>query len=59
MLLTIFRKNLFLFILMGSCVFAQLGNYWFNNFGNRTILLAGNVTGSVEDLDWPIIILLG
>lgn len=49
MLLTIFRKSLFLLVLMGSCVFAQQGNYRFNNFGNRTILLAGNVTGSVED----------
>lgn len=29
---------------------AQEGNYRFNNFGNRSILLAGNVTGSVSDL---------
>ena len=29
---------------------AQQGNYRFNNFGNRSILLAGNVTGSVSDL---------
>ena len=30
--------------------YAQQGNYKFNNFGNRSILLAGNVTGSVSDL---------
>ncbi|WP_298534327.1 hypothetical protein [uncultured Algibacter sp.] len=29
---------------------AQEGNYKFNNFGNRSILLVGNVTGSVSDL---------
>ena len=34
---------------MGYLGCAQQGNYRFNNFGNRTILLAGNVTGSVED----------
>jgi len=30
--------------------YSQQGNYKFNNFGNRSILLSGNVTGSVEDL---------
>jgi hypothetical protein len=30
--------------------FSQEGNYNFNNFGNRSILLSGNVTGSVSDL---------
>jgi len=29
---------------------SQQGNYKFNNFGNKSILLSGNVTGSVEDL---------
>jgi hypothetical protein len=29
---------------------AQQGNYKFSNYGNRSILLSGNVTGSVEDL---------
>ncbi len=29
---------------------AQQGNYKFENYGNRSILLSGNVTGSVEDL---------
>ncbi len=29
---------------------AQQGNYKFNNYGNRSILLSGNVTGSVEDI---------
>lgn len=46
---TIFKKVLFLIILTGYCALAQQGNYKFNNFGNRTILLGGNVTGSVED----------
>lgn len=30
--------------------YSQEGNYKFNNFGNRSILLVGNVTGSVSDL---------
>ncbi|MDW5289280.1 hypothetical protein [Formosa sp. PL04] len=30
--------------------FGQQANYNFNNFGNRSILLSGNVTGSVSDL---------
>ena len=30
--------------------FSQQGNYKFNSYGNRSILLSGNVTGSVEDL---------
>ena len=30
--------------------YAQQANYKFNNFGNRSILLSGNVTGSVTDL---------
>ena len=34
---------------MGSHVLAQR-NYKFENFGNRSILLNGNVTGSVDDL---------
>jgi len=29
---------------------AQQGNYKFNNFGNTSILLSGNVTGSVTDI---------
>ena len=33
-----------------SLIYSQQGNYKFNNFGNRSILLSGNVTGSVEDL---------
>jgi hypothetical protein len=32
------------------CSYAQQGNYKFNNFGNRSILLSGNVTGSVNDI---------
>ncbi len=46
-----FRNNL---LLLFFCVYflgyTQQGNYKFNNFGNRSILLAGNVTGSVSDL---------
>lgn len=41
-----FKYAVFFIALVG---YAQQGNYRFNNFGNRTILLAGNVTGSVED----------
>ncbi|WP_295093676.1 hypothetical protein [uncultured Flavobacterium sp.] len=37
-----------LFLFLNS--YAQQGNYNFNNFGNKSILLSGNVTGSVEDL---------
>ncbi len=38
---------LFLYFGLG---YSQQGNYKFNNFGNRSILLSGNVTGSVTDL---------
>ncbi|WP_136480117.1 porin family protein [Cognatitamlana onchidii] len=43
------------FLVLFLCLYAinaysQEGNYKFNNFGNRSILLAGNVTGSVSDL---------
>ena len=38
------------FLLISFQTFAQQGNYRFNNFGNRSILLSGNVTGSVSDL---------
>lgn len=34
----------------GSTLQAQEGNYKFENFGNQSVLLNGNVTGSVEDL---------
>lgn len=30
---------------------AQLGNYKYENYGSRSILLSGSVTGSVEDLE--------
>ena len=33
-----------------TSTFAQQGNYKFNNFGNTSILLSGNVTGSVTDI---------
>ena len=47
------KLGLPLVILFNFClttVTAQYGNYRFNNFGNRSILLAGNVTGSVSDI---------
>ena len=47
-----FKFNyLILFIIFVSLKsYSQQGNYKFNNFGNKSILLSGNVTGSVEDL---------
>lgn len=44
--------NIFLaiFTFHSFYLIAQEGNYKFENFGNRSILLNGNVTGSVEDL---------
>ncbi len=41
--------TLFLF-LISAHLFAQRGNYKFNNYGNSSILLSGNVTGSVDDI---------
>ena len=45
-------RNYFCFalILAGLFSYSQRGNYKFNNFGNRSILLSGNVTGSVSDI---------
>ena len=43
-----FIRPIFVFISMYS--WGQQGNYKFNNFGNRSILLSGNVTGSVSDI---------
>ena len=45
-------KRLLLLLISFACIysFGQQGNYKFNNFGNRSILLSGNVTGSVTDL---------
>ena len=45
-------KNILLIVVLFyiSVIYSQQGNYKFNNFGNRSILLSGNVTGSVEDL---------
>ena len=42
--------NLWVLILFPLFVLAQEGNYKFENFGNQSILLNGNVTGSVSDL---------
>lgn len=45
-------KNVFFIVLFfcASLTHSQQGNYKFNNFSNRSILLSGNVTGSVKDL---------
>ncbi len=46
------RKLVFLLLVISSCnlqIVAQR-NYKFENFGNRSVLLNGNVTGSVDDL---------
>ncbi len=37
-------------LLSCSWLSAQEGNYKFENFGNQSVLLSGNVTGSVSDL---------
>ena len=39
-----------IFIIISMYSWGQQGNYKFNNFGNRSILLSGNVTGSVSDI---------
>lgn len=45
------KLNILVFlILFISICNAQQGNYKFNNFGNTSMLLSGNVTGSVNDL---------
>jgi len=41
---------LLLFFFITFYTTAQRGNYKFENYGNRSILLSGNVTGSVEDI---------
>ena len=45
-----FQYFIVLLVFFSLKSFAQQGNYKFNNFGNSSILLSGNVTGSVEDL---------
>lgn len=37
-------------LLVSKSVNGQQGNYKYNNYGNRSILLTGNVTGSVSDI---------
>ncbi len=39
-----------LLFLISVHLMAQRGNYKFNNYGNSSILLSGNVTGSVDDI---------
>ena len=39
-----------IFVIISVYSWGQEGNYKFNNFGNRSILLSGNVTGSVSDI---------
>ena len=47
-----FKFNYLILFIIIVCLksYSQQGNYKFNNFGNKSILLSGNVTGSVEDL---------
>ena len=40
----------FLLFFISAIMVAQRGNYKFNNYGNSSMLLSGNVTGSVEDI---------
>lgn len=47
--LNLFCIFLFIYIVNIGVLFAQ-GNYNLENFGNQSILLSGNVTGSVNDL---------
>ena len=46
------KKHILLciFIFSTSAVLGQQGNYKYNNYGNRSIILSGNVTGSVTDM---------
>ena len=44
-----FYLTLFLFLLCFK-TFSQEGNYKFDNYGNSSMLLSGNVTGSVKDI---------
>ncbi|MEJ2114306.1 MAG: hypothetical protein P8X62_11665 [Flavobacteriaceae bacterium] len=45
------KKSVFIVLIcLGYYGFSQQGNYKFNSYGNRSILLSGNVTGSVDDL---------
>lgn len=39
-----------LFTILFSPVLAQEGNYRYESYGNQSVLLSGNVTGSAEDL---------
>lgn len=48
--MTLKTSLLFIFLSCTLVLYTQEGNYKFNNFGNRSILLVGNVTGSVSDL---------
>jgi long-subunit fatty acid transport protein len=45
------RTSLFLLVFINLApLLAQQGNYKYNQYGNRSILLTGNVTGSVSDI---------
>lgn len=45
------NKLAFIVLLSSTMAFGQLGNYKYENYGSRSILLSGSVTGSVEDLE--------
>ncbi|MFK5878125.1 MAG: hypothetical protein QM478_01375 [Flavobacteriaceae bacterium] len=46
------KKKVILLVIASVCIFNTTAqrNYKYENFGNRSILLNGNVTGSVDDL---------
>ncbi|WGH76181.1 hypothetical protein P8625_03155 [Tenacibaculum tangerinum] len=45
-----FHIHILLFVLVNSAVFFGQQNYKYENFGDKSIVLNGNVTGSVSDL---------
>jgi len=47
---TLFSATVILMVTLFNNSFAQEGNYWSENYGNRSMLLSGTVNASVEDL---------
>ncbi|MBC2838856.1 hypothetical protein [Robiginitalea sp. SC105] len=48
--MTVAIRIVFIYLCFNGLCQAQQANYKYVNFGNRSILLSGNVTGSVDDL---------
>ena len=44
------RSSILLVLIISSIAYTQEGNYRYESFGNQSLLLNGNVTGSAEDL---------